>query len=61
MLAAMVAVMFTGDIQGKLMTTYQPMKMAAAEAHYHTSKPAPFSLFAIGTRWPGSPGSSSAA
>jgi cytochrome d ubiquinol oxidase subunit I len=48
-LAAMVAVMLTGDIQGKLMTKYQPMKMAAAEALYHTSKPAPFSLFTIGT------------
>ena len=48
-LAAAVAVIFTGDIQGKLMTKYQPMKMAAAEALYHTAKPAPFSLFTIGT------------
>jgi cytochrome bd ubiquinol oxidase subunit I len=48
-LAAAVAVVFTGDIQGKLMTKYQPMKMAAAEALYHTSQPAPFSLFTIGT------------
>jgi cytochrome d ubiquinol oxidase subunit I len=31
------------------MTTYQPMKMAAAEALYHTAQPAPFSLFTIGT------------
>ena len=30
-LAAAVAVVFTGDIQGKLMTKYQPMKMAAAQ------------------------------
>jgi cytochrome d ubiquinol oxidase subunit I len=48
-LAAAVATVVTGDIQGKLMTTYQPMKMAAAEALYHTAQPAPFSLFTIGT------------
>ena len=41
--------MITGDILGKLMTMYQPMKMAAAEALYHTAQPAPFSLFTIGT------------
>jgi cytochrome bd ubiquinol oxidase subunit I len=48
-LVAVVAVLITGDIQGKLMTKYQPMKMAAAEALYHTSQPAPFSLLTIGT------------
>jgi len=48
-LLAAIAVIGTGDIQGKLMTRYQPMKMAAAEALYHTSQPAPFSLFTIGT------------
>ena len=48
-LIAAVGTMVTGDIQGKLMTTYQPMKMAAAEALYHTAQPAPFSLFTIGT------------
>jgi cytochrome bd ubiquinol oxidase subunit I len=48
--AAAVVVVATGDIQGKLFTTrYQPMKMAAAEALYHTSQPAPFSLFTIGS------------
>jgi cytochrome d ubiquinol oxidase subunit I len=31
------------------MTEVQPMKMAAAEALYETSQPAPFSLFTIGT------------
>ena len=31
------------------MTQYQPMKMAAAEALYHTAKPASFSLFTIGS------------
>jgi cytochrome bd ubiquinol oxidase subunit I len=45
-----VAVMITGDTQAKLFTTqYQPMKMAAAEALYHTATPAPFSLLTIGT------------
>ena len=48
--AAAVAVVFTGDLQGKLFTQhYQPMKMAAAEALYHTAAPAPFSLFTIGS------------
>jgi cytochrome bd ubiquinol oxidase subunit I len=39
----------SGDIEGKIMTEQQPMKMAAAEALYHTSKPAPFSLFTVGS------------
>jgi cytochrome bd ubiquinol oxidase subunit I len=47
---ATVFIFVTGDIQGKLFTTrYQPMKMAAAEALYHTSTPAPFSLLTIGS------------
>lgn len=45
-----VAVIITGDTQGKLFTTqYQPMKMASAEALYHTAQPAPFSLLTIGS------------
>jgi cytochrome d ubiquinol oxidase subunit I len=48
-LAGAVGTMITGDVLGKLMTMYQPMKMAAAEALYHTAQPAPFSLFTIGT------------
>jgi cytochrome bd ubiquinol oxidase subunit I len=45
-----VAAIITGDTQGKLFTTqYQPMKMAAAEALYHTAQPAPFSLLTIGS------------
>jgi cytochrome d ubiquinol oxidase subunit I len=49
-IAASVVILVTGDIQGKLFTQhYQPMKMAAAEALYHTAAPAPFSLFTIGT------------
>jgi cytochrome d ubiquinol oxidase subunit I len=39
----------SGDAIGKVMTTQQPMKMAAAEALYDTTKSAPFSLFTIGT------------
>jgi len=44
----------TGDIQGKIMTEVQPMKMAAAEAHWETeggpgTNGASFSLFTIGT------------
>ncbi len=49
-IVATVAIVATGDIQGKLFTQhYQPMKMAAAEALYHTAAPAPFSLFTIGS------------
>ncbi len=39
----------TGDIQGKVMTEQQPMKMAAAEALWETQQPASFSIFTIGT------------
>jgi cytochrome d ubiquinol oxidase subunit I len=45
----MAALLVTGDVQGKIMTEVQPMKMAAAEALYETSTPAPFSVFTIGT------------
>ncbi|WP_117215689.1 cytochrome ubiquinol oxidase subunit I [Allorhizocola rhizosphaerae] len=48
-LAAMGALLFTGDIQGKIMTQVQPMKMAAAEGLYETQSPAPFSVLTIGT------------
>ena len=48
-LVAAVALTITGDIQGKIMTDVQPMKMAAAEALYGTAQPAPFSVFTIGT------------
>ena len=51
MLIASLGVVITGDLQGKVMTEVQPMKMAAAEALYHTAdKDAPFSVFTIGTR-----------
>ncbi|WP_189040787.1 cytochrome ubiquinol oxidase subunit I [Micromonospora sonchi] len=48
-LAATAAVVITGDIQGKIMTEVQPMKMAAAEGLYHTESPAPFSVLTIGS------------
>jgi cytochrome d ubiquinol oxidase subunit I len=47
-LAGTVAVMFTGDIQARLMDSQQPMKMAAAEAVYRTQSGASFSLLTIG-------------
>ncbi|MEV5746762.1 cytochrome ubiquinol oxidase subunit I [Actinoallomurus sp. NPDC052308] len=48
-LIASIGVAVTGDLQGKVMTRQQPMKMAAAEALYRTAQPASFSLFTIGT------------
>ena len=39
----------TGDLQARIMTEQQPMKMAAAEALYNTSAPASFSLLTIGS------------
>ncbi len=48
-LVASVLVVFTGDLQGKVMTSRQPMKMASAEALYETAQPAPFSIFTIGS------------
>lgn len=47
-LVASLGVIVSGDIQGKIMTEVQPMKMAAAEAHYETSSHAPFSVLSIG-------------
>ena len=45
-----VAVGVTGDMQGKVMTEVQPMKMAAAEALYTTKDHcAEFSIFTIGS------------
>src|SRR5690242_9156652 len=43
-----VAVVGTGHLQGQVMTTQQPMKMAAAEALWDTESGAGFSLFAVG-------------
>lgn len=46
---ASIGVIVSGDVQAKIMTDQQPMKMAAAEALYTTQAPASFSVFTIGT------------
>jgi cytochrome d ubiquinol oxidase subunit I len=48
-LFASLGTVVTGDLQARLMTEQQPMKMAAAEALYDTVAPASFSLFTIGS------------
>ena len=49
-LLAGIGVAVTGDLQGKVMTEVQPMKMAAAEGLYETSEScAPFSVLTLGT------------
>ncbi len=48
-LIASLGVVVTGDLQGKIMTEVQPMKMAAAEGLYETQSHAPFSVLSIGT------------
>ena len=48
-LVAGLGVAISGDLQGKVMTEVQPMKMASAEALYNTESSAPFSLLTIGT------------
>jgi cytochrome d ubiquinol oxidase subunit I len=48
-LVASLGVLITGDIQARVMTSQQPMKMAAAEALYETEDGASFSLFTMGT------------
>jgi cytochrome d ubiquinol oxidase subunit I len=48
-LVSAALVLFTGDIQGKIMTQVQPMKMAAAEGLYTTESPASFSVLTVGS------------
>ncbi|MEU4777281.1 cytochrome ubiquinol oxidase subunit I [Micromonospora sp. NPDC023633] len=48
-LVSAAAVAITGDIQGKIMTQVQPMKMAAAEGLYTTESPASFSVLTVGS------------
>ncbi|MER7892749.1 cytochrome ubiquinol oxidase subunit I [Micromonospora sp. NPDC094482] len=48
-LVAAAGVLITGDIQGKIMTQVQPMKMAAAEGLYGTESPASFSVLTVGS------------
>jgi cytochrome d ubiquinol oxidase subunit I len=49
LLVAGVGVTVSGDLQGKVMTDVQPMKMAAAEALYETEQPAAFSILTVGS------------
>jgi cytochrome d ubiquinol oxidase subunit I len=45
-----LAVAVSGDVQGKIMTEVQPMKMAAAEGLYETEEScAPFSVLTVGS------------
>ena len=48
-LAASLLVIVSGDLQGKIMTEVQPMKMAAAEGLYETRASAPFSVLTVGS------------
>ncbi len=48
-LVAGLALVVTGDLQARVMTDQQPMKMAAAEAVWETQRNVGFSLFTIGT------------
>jgi cytochrome bd ubiquinol oxidase subunit I len=49
-LVSALGVIVSGDLQGKIMTEVQPMKMAAAEALYDSAASnAPFSLLTIGS------------
>ncbi len=48
-IVGLAAVAVSGDVQGKIMTEVQPMKMAAAEALYTNEQPASFSILTIGT------------
>jgi len=49
LLVSGLLVAVTGDMQGKIMTDQQPMKMAAAEALWETEQPASFSIFTVGS------------
>ncbi|GAA4895240.1 cytochrome ubiquinol oxidase subunit I [Tessaracoccus lubricantis] len=48
LLVASVGVIISGDLQSKIMTEVQPMKMAAAEGLFNTTEDAPFSIITIG-------------
>ncbi|NKS37288.1 cytochrome ubiquinol oxidase subunit I [Rhodococcus hoagii] len=49
MIIAGIAVIYTGDVQGKLMFQQQPMKMASAESLCHTETDPDFSILTVGT------------
>lgn len=46
---AAVALVYTGDVQGKLVFEQQPMKMASAESLCHTETDPNFSILTVGT------------
>ena len=48
-LVSAVGLVFTGDVQGKLMFEQQPMKMASAESLCHTATDPEFSVLTVGT------------
>ncbi|BBY97265.1 cytochrome ubiquinol oxidase subunit I [Mycolicibacterium fallax] len=48
-LVASVGLIFTGDVQAKLMFEQQPMKMASAESLCHTETDPNFSVLTVGT------------
>jgi cytochrome bd ubiquinol oxidase subunit I len=48
LLPATILAMFVGSELGVIEATYQPMKIAAAEAQWDTCKPCSFSLFQVG-------------
>ena len=48
LLIAGLGVAISGDVQGKIMTEVQPMKMASAEGLYETESHAPFSVLSVG-------------
>ena len=49
LIVASVLTIVSGDLQGKIMTQVQPMKMAAAEALYETEDNAGLALVTIGS------------
>lgn len=52
-LMGVVGVIMTGHGQAQHMVETQPMKMAAAEAHWETEDPASMTLFTFGVSWLG--------
>ncbi|MGO4614098.1 cytochrome ubiquinol oxidase subunit I [Nocardia sp. 2YAB30] len=49
LLVSLAALVYTGDVQGKLMFEQQPMKMASAESLCHTATDPDFSVLTVGT------------
>ncbi|RDI30331.1 cytochrome bd-I ubiquinol oxidase subunit 1 apoprotein [Rhodococcus sp. AG1013] len=49
MIIAGIGIVYTGDVQGKLMFQQQPMKMASAESLCHTETDPDFSILTVGT------------